>query len=320
MKNRAGEPKTTYEDITPEFAGQILDEHFRRVASGYFRQRPVMQALVDQYASEMKNGYWLTTHQGVAFDTDENLADGQHRFMAVRQSGVTVRMAVTRGLPVAFSNGIDATVMDAIDRGRVRTVGAQLTIEGLRNGNLYAATAKAIAEIVCGTGKGLSTLQTKHVLAQNFERHLNCLLRFNGGPRLRKSYILAPLALYREYSIDRADSFTDQFVSLTNLKPGSPVVALSKWLQSCQGMRRPRTDYMRAVACCLQKFDSGESVVRVSAIETSANWIVGLTPSKARAIRLIVTGSIPTAAAIPANRTVATTRQILGNAGFRLSP
>jgi hypothetical protein len=60
--------------------------------------RPLRKSLVNQYAKDMAAGNWRLTHQGVAFNCDGTLLDGQHRLAAVVQSGATVQMLVARGV------------------------------------------------------------------------------------------------------------------------------------------------------------------------------------------------------------------------------
>lgn len=60
--------------------------------------RPLRKSLVAQYARDMASGNWRLTHQGVAFNCDGTLLDGQHRLAAVVQSGATVQMLVARGV------------------------------------------------------------------------------------------------------------------------------------------------------------------------------------------------------------------------------
>lgn len=61
--------------------------------------RSIRKSLVSQYANDMKAGHWRLTHQGIAFDNNGILLDGQHRLMAIVESGITIKMVVTRGLP-----------------------------------------------------------------------------------------------------------------------------------------------------------------------------------------------------------------------------
>lgn len=60
--------------------------------------RKLSKLVIQKYASDMSQGDWTLTHQGIAFDTDGVLADGQHRLHAVIESGVTVPMMVTWGV------------------------------------------------------------------------------------------------------------------------------------------------------------------------------------------------------------------------------
>ena len=66
--------------------------------------RNLSQHSVNRYASDMSAGNWTLTHQGIAFDDQGVLVDGQHRLAAIIKSGVDVRMMVTWG---AARVGID---------------------------------------------------------------------------------------------------------------------------------------------------------------------------------------------------------------------
>jgi hypothetical protein len=78
------------ETITPNLASEYLKVNTCN--------RPMRQSRVDQLAREMQAGQWGLTHQGVAFNCDGTLLDGQHRLAAIVQANVPVRMVVTRGV------------------------------------------------------------------------------------------------------------------------------------------------------------------------------------------------------------------------------
>lgn len=278
-------------EITPEWASKVLERHCERVAEGKFRQRTTSDATIDSYSVEIENGNFLCTHQGIAFDCNDDLLDGQHRLWAVKKSGKSIISAVSFGWPAEFSNGIDATLIDAIDGGRPRSVGTKLALSGCENATLMAATAKAIAEIHCGRAVKLSVLQIKQIRARDYARHTNQLLNVCAGKMLRKSYILAPLSIYRAFDKDRADKFAEQLSSLSGLAAGSPVAALGKYLMNLSGQRLGRMTIMRAVAYCIQKFEAGEKIERVSALASSEEWLSGLSPAKARGVQVIATGT-----------------------------
>jgi len=83
-------------EVTPELASVwMVKNTFNRNLS---------RQTVRKYASDMERGEWKLNHQGIAFDEDGVLVDGQHRLAAVRESGMSVRMMVTWG---ADRTGID---------------------------------------------------------------------------------------------------------------------------------------------------------------------------------------------------------------------
>src|SRR4051812_47344546 len=78
--------------VTPEMASQWLRYNNHN--------RAMRKSVWERYAEDMRAGRWLLTHQGVAFDEEGNLVDGQHRLRAVVESGVTVELSVTYGVPM----------------------------------------------------------------------------------------------------------------------------------------------------------------------------------------------------------------------------
>jgi len=72
--------------VTPQLAKTWLD------SNGF--NRPIKQDVVDTYVRQIKSGLWRRTHQGVAFDTNGTLIDGQHRLMAIVHANVTVPVLI----------------------------------------------------------------------------------------------------------------------------------------------------------------------------------------------------------------------------------
>lgn len=131
--------KTMWMDVTPAMAELWLNNNFNN--------RKVSLDTVRGYAREMVNKKWLPTHQGLAFNSRDELIDGQHRLMAVVMSGETVRMLVTFGLPSKVA-GTRMTAMDTVDRGKTRTVADQLKIQhGISNGSQISLICSRLAAI-----------------------------------------------------------------------------------------------------------------------------------------------------------------------------
>jgi len=137
--------------ITPDKAIEFLKKNKTN--------RPLRMSVVEQYALDMRKGHWVVNHQGIAFDNNGNLVDGQHRLEAIRLANVPIKILITTGLQnVALENGLKVFVMDTVDRGKLRTVGDQLVLRhGCSNGNL---TAAAIQTICACANNGIYTKLT----------------------------------------------------------------------------------------------------------------------------------------------------------------
>lgn len=62
-------------------------------------QRNVIKPSIRKMATDMKNGRWMATHQGIAFNEKGELFDGQHRMNAIIISGASIEMYVFRDVP-----------------------------------------------------------------------------------------------------------------------------------------------------------------------------------------------------------------------------
>lgn len=87
--------------------------------------RRIRKARVKHYAAMMKAGQWKLIHQGVAFDTQGKLIDGQHRLLAVRESGMSIPM-------VTATNIDNKAGVGTIDTLAARTAKDHLHFDGLK--------------------------------------------------------------------------------------------------------------------------------------------------------------------------------------------
>lgn len=109
-------------DVTPDLAGRLLGNN-----TGNRNVRPTV---VSRYARDMATGAWQLNGETVKVDVNDRVIDGQHRLMAVIESGVTVRMLVVYGLPAA--------AQETVDRGIGRNVADALRLRGEQNVNILA--------------------------------------------------------------------------------------------------------------------------------------------------------------------------------------
>jgi hypothetical protein len=128
--------KTVWVDVTPEQARAWLKNNVCN--------RPLRKAVVANYARQMKRGEWLPIAQGIAFDTKQQLLNGQHRLSAIVASGQTVRLLVTFSVPARIK-GSEVKPMDLMDTGLPRSISDQLKIQhGLSGGSILAAIVRSI--------------------------------------------------------------------------------------------------------------------------------------------------------------------------------
>lgn len=111
--------------ITPEKAAEYLKHNKIN--------RPLKPERIRAYVAAMKAGKWQLTHQGIAFKSNGDLADGQNRLTAIVESGVPVMMKVTYDM--------DATILD---RGAPRSDRDTLIMSGIDKSTASSLAAAAV--------------------------------------------------------------------------------------------------------------------------------------------------------------------------------
>lgn len=112
------------EIVTPKAAHEWL--------SKMIFNRPLKDTLVDGYARIMRAGGWDLNGQGLIFDDNDLLLDGQHRLHAVIAADCPIEMLVVRG--------VKKGVFDSIDIGSKRRSADVLGILGFEHTAAFAAT------------------------------------------------------------------------------------------------------------------------------------------------------------------------------------
>lgn len=123
MRKPAG-VTVSLEKITPEVAMQFLSQNPNN--------RHIVQNHVIVLSREMAMGDWHVTGQGITISDKGKLLDGQHRLLAVEDSGETIWMVVTRGIKKEAMNVIDTVA-------RSRSAGDIFSMRGYKNAIALAA-------------------------------------------------------------------------------------------------------------------------------------------------------------------------------------
>ena len=118
--------------ITPQLAEVYLSKNKHN--------RHISKPMVAYFADQMKRGQWALTGQGISFDYNNNLIDGQHRLLAIIQSNISVKMLVI------FE--VDAETFSVYDTGKKRSPRDVFSIEGIPNAtNLTSSIGRYMAFI-----------------------------------------------------------------------------------------------------------------------------------------------------------------------------
>lgn len=143
--------------VSPERAEQLLN--------GNTHNRPVSKPYVRELRRELEEGRWKTTHQGVAIADDGTLLDGQHRLLAIKESGIAAPLFVARG--------VSRDAWDAIDQHRRRTGGQILALAGIsKDAPRMVAMARAIIQVVHGVNKVSNTEAAEFAVKHQTELEL----------------------------------------------------------------------------------------------------------------------------------------------------
>lgn len=231
-----GQPAAALASVRSQWM-QVDPDTARRWLNNNFRNRPIAEDTVNAYARDMLGGVWVPTHQGVAFNDREELIDGQHRLHAIIRSGITVRMMVTFGLP-SHIQGREMTTMDAVDRGRTRTVADQLKIQhGFKHGGVIAGICAQIATLCNDTRTRRLSVQQTLEIYRAYEDQINHVIAHRSKEHgLRQIGVIAAfafaMATEKKFVSGHIAPMLDQINTGQGIKPRSALARLRDFLIS----------------------------------------------------------------------------------------
>lgn len=214
----------TFEEVTPETAGKWLE-----VNPG---NRNIKESKVDAFARDIREGFFQTTHQGVAFNDKGELIDGQHRLEAIIRANTPVVMQVTRGLK--------DEVKPTIDTGTKRTVADTLRIEGFENRNIMGSIARMVMLYEAETPmSGYSRAATVSEVVDFIRQHEDRMIEASKlAVRLRPAIPAQPTVIGSAFDIfsqidhEAAGVFFNEIANMQTGGEGDPRVALFRRLNS----------------------------------------------------------------------------------------
>ncbi|MBU6529746.1 hypothetical protein HZS56_01190 [Streptomyces sp. A108] len=212
--------------VSPELAAEWLTRNTSN--------RPLSKSAVQQLAGRIQRGEWQLTHQGIAFDEDGVLIDGQHRLAAITKAGATVPLTVTHGVPRS-----SFTVMDT---GRKRTGRDALALVGEANSTHLAAALRGLHLYLNAPNSawsGGSSVTSNDQLLTMLDQHPGIRDALQHGIALNRACrITVTAATIGWYVTTEARSDIDQtswkegIVTGARLEPGDPRLTLRNTMLS----------------------------------------------------------------------------------------
>lgn len=214
-------------DISPGLARSWIDR------SVGFSNRPMRKQWAEGLTAAIRRREWRLTFDTIKMDREGNVVDGQHRLLAIAQSGITCKALVVRGVePDAFA---------VMDTGRGRTVGDILHLEGFPDRFAMAGAAKMLM-LVENFGRPIDvavdarSFVTPAGTVAYLREHPEVKDGVNLGHSIRKYVEGGPaiwgaaMTLLVRVSPEQAETFGHLIRTGEGLDRGHPVLALRKRL------------------------------------------------------------------------------------------
>ena len=230
-------------------------------------QRPINRGNITKLRGEIMDGRFRLTHQGIAFDEDGLLRDGQHRLLACLECGVSIDVMASFNEP--------SELFTCYDTGTVRKTGTTLLLSGQVKSAAVGNAVAAATKFIWAYNNEMNPAHNGSVLVGwNFEV-LNKVLELNPNilhfvaqlrSHRRVPYQMAPTAamftMFAKVDQQKAEVFIEQCLNGENIRKGDPAYALRESLMH-YGQRQTALDKIYKVARAWNAFYEGRRIDRV---------------------------------------------------------
>lgn len=224
--------KTTIETITPEIAREYL--------SKMAKNRPVSKGRVKQYATAIRHGKWEENGDAIRFNSRGEFIDGQHRLLAVIETGISITCVVVRGIKEdAFSS---------IDTGKRRSGADVLGIEGYKNTALLASSLALVGRYYDDRNGPVHVYSNSEILDLcDKYPDIQPSVLFAAKNRNRKAFIRPAIVaayhyLFSKTDREMSDLFWSSLINGAGLNENDPVLMLRERLQANAAANTKLTD------------------------------------------------------------------------------
>lgn len=198
--------------VTPAMAEEWLENN-------HPDNRKIDGKRVDGMVADILSNRWSVTHQGICFDGEGRLIDGQHRLTAVVKSKQSVLMVV--------SVNPQAQLTDPIDRMRPRAVSWLLG----STDNKLVALASSLRMLEAGqiTVPSITVAQTEIALEHHADAIKSCYKQAFRHRGMTASTIAVAVWAWPVSEPDSCEAFLEKVMSGEMLAKGDPAYAFRGW-------------------------------------------------------------------------------------------
>lgn len=205
--------RTEIEEITPDIARELLKKNYDN--------RQIRHRAVEDFVKAIKRSDWKLTHQGIAIARSGRLIDGQHRLLAIIESGVAVRMNVSRD--------VEDDTFDSIDIGKTRGTADRIHLLDDAGENVTACSL--IHKYLRFAVYKNNDIRPLSEFEKTFDEMRHAITLVAGAFRRKIRYLTrtdigAALVVYINHDPVRGEQFLDAYLMCENLRRDSPVLRL----------------------------------------------------------------------------------------------
>lgn len=247
--------------VTPDLAEEWLKKNDPN-------NRSVSWSRVESFHNDILAGKWKLTHQGVAFDREGQLSDGQHRLEAIKLAKRAVLMHVVWNDFAEF--------MDPIDRGAGRTVAQVMNLSVRLTGTLallHRMEAGVFDTIPVTVAESAEVLE-HHRVALDAIDAVPCTGSIVAGLRAACAWTMP---INQIAVLD----FLQKVVNGEMIKRGDPAYAYREWYAKGESKRQP-AEVMFAACNCIRYHIQGRELKGVFKTEEGFRAATG----KRRALKV----------------------------------
>lgn len=232
--------------LTPEIAEFLMGRNMKNRKIDKFR--------IEQYVRDIKSG-WKHNGDSIRVSLSVVMLDGQHRCLAVMETGIAIE--------TTLSYGLDDDVFETIDTGKARTTADVFYIAGVENNTRMTAITKFVMNFkkgcyenaARGYSRGKLAITNTHAL-EFFQANKDSLEQsyyygFNKDNKIVSGTILAALHfIFKERNKFLADNFCKSLADGVGLPKDSPIYVLRNKLIQDARLKRKMNVYEKVGIIC----------------------------------------------------------------------